>query len=561
MAGIADVQPKSIGAISLPVIPAAVDPVTYNPPPTPDFATALAQMNAATQSVKDNSVRAAGRQVALEQAAETLDPTAIQARKAATALALVQTQNTAGSLGSEDLVSLYRAVHGTDAFDANGNKDYEAMKRGGVDIHNAMWHQQRGLQGMTPIMQPYAGPNGQPMMRVINAFGDLFYDPKTGAENKRIQDYRDEYQNAGDVLHTHPDDTGNTPANVVPLKPGASAPPQPSLMPTIADDPPAGMMALPKPVVAPAPTDLANTDPIAAKTWLVDAGIFPGGTPSDLSDQEAIDAYKGYQAQIPRGLPLVTPTPAAAAVAPPVVQPKSTTIDTGDQKITVTPNTAVATPGTLIQPGQTDYMGGIPVGLAPNQLNTPVAIRENLNKDAGYQNWKLSTGELAEVKSLEADPLYSGKSPAQQNKQNMNTFDFRLGQAVANLTNPKTAEGRSSYKIEELDLKQPYLNKYVKNIKEVLLGRGKFTPQTRAELLGAAQGLAQAKQDSGRGAVQAAIAQYQRSNLWPTQQADFTPDELALAQSAGPSATPGQGPPQGQPFIDASGKKIMRWRQ
>jgi hypothetical protein len=537
-----------------------VDPVTYNPPPTPDFATALSQMNAATQSVKDNSVRAAGRQVALEQSAETLDPVAIQARKAATALALVQTQNTAGSLGSEDLVSLYRAVHGADAFDANGNKDYEAMKRGGVDIHNAMWHQTRGLQGMTPTMQPYVGPNGQPMMRVINAFGDLFYDPKTGAENKRIQEYRDEYQNAGDLLHTHPDDTGNTPANAVLVTPNAKAPPQAPLMPTIADDPPAGMMALPEPVVAPAPTDLANTDPIAAKTWLVDAGIFPGGTPSDLSDQEAIDAYKGYQAMIPRGLPLVTPTPAAAAVAPPAVQPKPTTINTGDRTITITPNT-VAPPGTLIQPGQTDYMGGIPVGLAPGQLNTPAAIRENLIKDVGYQNWKASTGEVAQLKSLAADPLYAGKTPAQQNRQNMNTFDFRLGQTVATLTNPKTVEGRSSYKIEELDLKQPYLNKYVSNVKEVLLGRGKFTPQTRAELLDAAQSLARAKEDTGRGAVQSAIAQYQRSNLWPSQQSDFTPDELALAQGASPLVAPEQEQSQGQPFIDASGKKIMRWRQ
>jgi hypothetical protein len=121
-------------------------------------------------------------------------------------------------------------------------------------------------------------------------------------------------------------------------------------------------------------------------------------------------------------------------------------------------------------------------------------------------------------------------------------------------------EGRSSYKIEELDLKQPYLNKYVSNVKEVLLGRGKFTPQTRAELLGAAQSLARAKEDTGRGAVQSAIAQYQRSNLWPAQQSDFTPDELALAQGA-PAAAPGQEPPQGQPFIDASGKTIMRWRQ
>src|ERR1035437_10103104 len=100
MAGIADVQPKAIQAISLPIIPATVDPATYNPQPTPDFATALSQMNAATHSVKDNSVRVAGRQVALQQAAETLDPAAIQSRQAQVALSNIQSQKAQQTINS-----------------------------------------------------------------------------------------------------------------------------------------------------------------------------------------------------------------------------------------------------------------------------------------------------------------------------------------------------------------------------------------------------------------------------------------------------------------------------
>src|ERR1035437_6530442 len=100
MAGMADAQPKAIQAISLPIRPATGDPGPHNSQPAPEVATALSQMNAATQSVKDSEVRAAGRQVALQQAAETLDPAAIQARQAQVALSNIQSQKAQQTINS-----------------------------------------------------------------------------------------------------------------------------------------------------------------------------------------------------------------------------------------------------------------------------------------------------------------------------------------------------------------------------------------------------------------------------------------------------------------------------
>jgi len=576
MAGIADVQPKSIGQVSLPVMAPVVQPGPAGSGVSETLPQAFDAYSNMFNRIKDKPLIDLQRENAMQQAqiAQQNAPVIGQAQRAAAALSVAQSQNAAGSLGAEDLVNLYRAVHGVDKLDDYGNTDYAFMKRGGVDIHNALWQQTKGLDGMTPIMQNYPGPNGQPMVRVVNKFGDLFYKPD-GTENKVIQQYRDLYRNAGLTLHTNPDKSGNTPSNTAPDpddEEASAPPPQEPLSPTLADTLVTPKTAPISPGIPLAPSDVVSSAPLPA-TPPSTTPVFPqdlvsgvrpnlglppatqqpaaGFSPSDaLASYAAWNARQAASAPQPTAAPTTTITHDASnkpvvSITPPPVNPASS------PSAIVQPRT-VAGPGQQAQMGQADYMGGFPTGLAPGQLNTPEAIQKQKSANPGWQIWQDSTGEANEIRSLAADPR------ATKPQGDMNAFDLRLKAAMNAMLNPQSKAGRAGAMMAEMELKQPYFEKYVSNVGQFLAGTGSLTPGSRQALLHAAQAVVSTREQTARGAVTSAIAQYQRSNLWPSKMDDFTPEELALAQ--GGSTTGGQRTPAGPPRTLSSGRQIQLWQ-
>src|ERR1035437_3796663 len=226
MAGIADVQPKAIQAISLPIIPASVDPVTYNPPPTPDVATALSQLNAATQSVKDNEVRAATRQAALQ----TIPATA-NAQVATANLATQDSQRQQAALDfSKEAIAKHRqyfpVIHGAD-----GLPDNDAMEHSGVALGQAEARLAYATAGLT--MHPTEFFDG-PIKRTIwrNDLNENVTPNSDGTSNAVILEHQKDRREAFMDLHTSPKFPKNTPGSF--SKPpdvnnGEPPPPQTSL--------------------------------------------------------------------------------------------------------------------------------------------------------------------------------------------------------------------------------------------------------------------------------------------------------------------------------------------
>jgi hypothetical protein len=543
MAGIQDPQPLSISTLGQPLV-SPLDPAA-----TPQVVALDQQINQQAQAssagliqaIQNAPVAAAQRQLALQQAAETLDPNAVAAREAqvqaaaATAAATTAQANLATKPpGTADLIALHIKYHGVPVRGTNGMPDLDATAESGAACWRAENQLQYALKGLQATPQVF-WENGQQRSRLVNGFGDNLTPGPDGSNpvREKFEKMRD---SAASTLFGSPDYSGNTPGQLNPTPETGAAPGAPTL--SAADVAPATppVSAYPAWAAAQQPALAAPVDPSQARAWLLNAGV----NPATMSDTDAVEAYQSLQSRVASAVVPLAPPAAAPAVAPiTTVSSQPTATGGHTTTISVEPKPAPGIPMAqrpVVSPWGPSFLAAPMPGTDPKSQVMNLKNPEN----EAYHTWNKSKGEIAEVRSLAADPEYAGKTPAQQNATDLNPFDLRLKAAVSAMTNPQTAEGRSGYKMMELELKQPYVQKYVQNIREALTGTGTLTPQSRAALLTAAQRIGQAKEATAAPQVRNTVQSLARMGVSQDSMRALGLDDedLALGMAAPADAAP-----------------------
>jgi hypothetical protein len=566
MAGIADVQPKAIQAISLPIIPATVDPATYNPPPTPDFATALSQMNAATQSVKDNEVRAATRQAALQtipattQAALQTIPATANAQVATANLATQDSQRQQAALDfSKEAIAKHRqyfpVIHGAD-----GLPDNDAMEHSGVALGQAEARLAYATAGLT--MHPTEFFDG-PIKRTIwrNDLNENVTPNSDGTSNAVILQHQKDRREAFMDLHTSPKFPKNTPgsfAKAPDVDNGETAPPQTSLS-AGAVTPLAAVPAV-APLTAeqtwaaslPAPPVVTGkASPEEATGWLLRSGAVSPANLVNMTDEEVTGAYQSMQQKL-AGAPFA---PARPVIAPATTTTTHSTDASGKPVVTVqtqAPSTALpmVSPAVETQSLPTGYQVGYS---APEQMK---AVREG----DFVKGWTGKIDTIGVFRNAANAYTDLGTDALDQKKGITNVKDLALAGAVRRLQMPGTGggggRGEPDYQPGKLEDYSPIIEKLY-NFVPHILGKNRYDKNTRERLIAAGNRAVQAIEAPARSALQATADQFKQMNfpLKPS----FNDMELGLLSSGGTPGGPANRAPVGPVQKLGSGREVQLW--
>jgi hypothetical protein len=528
MAGIADVQPKSIGQVNITPVSPAVLPGPAGSGVSETLPQAFEAYSNMFNRIKDKPLIDIQRQNAMQQAqiAQQNAPAVGQAQQAAAQLATAQAEQQKSTLNTGDLIKKHYQYYGATIPGADGKPDYDAMAHSGLAASQAearLAYAQAGLQRQPPVTY---FENGVQHTRFLNALGDDITPNPDGSPSKTLQRYQQMRTDAFEQLHSPPDYPSNLPASFAPkpdTEAGDAAPPQ-------FHAPDSAAPVIPAPVVMPL---TPPASPGEARAALVNAGALSGNAAAQISDADVTPAWESYAAHVAQ-LPVVQP-----AAAQPV------TVSTPSHTVTVAPRTAAPAAAPSVSSISPD--GSLVTGYAPGF--SPPEIVKSLRESEIYKNWAEKSAVMGRFRA--AAGSYTG-APGEITTQK----DIALANAALQLQAPggggSGGRGAPELRVNSLEEAQPLLEQAY-GIKAKILKTRKFEEGTRNRLIELGKQSIQALEDPARGAVQTAAAQLQRSQAFPEQH--LFPYELGLLKG-GPAAPSAGAASYGPPVKTLDGRTV-----
>ena len=570
MAGIGDVQPKSIQAPG--TLAATIQPLNYS-----DAANAVTTL---ADSVRNNLISSqdivarwkaqgtvdAQNKAAKQQAQEYNSPLATAARQSQLRATGAAAEWAAGSVGGEELMKTAVNQDGGPVRNPDGSVNFDATKERGADITNAQTNLSVAMAGIRKHQVPDGFKNGVPTAHWENDLGQLVQAPTFNPKTNQVEEdsitigHRKDMSKWWGVIHTRPgavnadrqqNDSGAagpeamfTPTPTSPSAPaGAGAVDVvPNTTPGVPSSP--VTQATAADVVPFTPPTLAPPPPTGVTDQLSTPQALWGGSVSAQENRDtATDFYRQFRANNPY-------TPVSAP---------STTFTTDKDHITVQPRTQnpATAPGyaqkPVIQPA-TPY-DSFQIGAPPaGYFFTPEAKITSMHEKIPYQAWVNKQAVIKRFRDTASS--YTGK-PGETTTQT----DLDLANAVMALNAPgQSGGGRNmgDYKVDRLEDTQPLLEQ-IHGIGKTVLKTHRFAPETRNRIIAAGERAVSAFEDGARGPIQTALSQFTQQGQQPT---GLDPADYELV-NRGASPTVGGAPAQQQPAgtVTLNGKPYMLWHK
>jgi hypothetical protein len=542
MAGIADVQPKSIGQVNITPVSPAVLPGPAGSGVSETLPEAFQKYSQMFNTIKDKPLIELQRENAMQQAQLTqqMAPDIAAAQQSAAQLAAAQSAQQRATLNTGDLEKLHYQVYGAPINGKDGKTpDHQAMAQSGLAVQQAQYRYARAMAGVQMI--PYKKfVNGVEITRYRNGLGQDVTDNPDGSPNKLILLHQQNAENAFEQLHSPPQIHSDTPGSVQETPPvgepaddenGAAAAADAIVSPISS-----GIPLVTPPVVQSVnlPTTVPSITPVNPQVAQEQANIEalrnkffgPGPSSTPFDAQGAVNSYLQGQQQ-----PVVLPAaPAAPAAVAPVTTTTHTTDPQGKPVVTVqsTPAAPVAPP--VVAPA---YPTGDITGYAPHF--SPAEIAEDMRKSPMYSEWAPLAAPIGAFRS-------AVKSYANLPKGSPTVgSDLELANAIIRMQNKSgSSKGSPEYKVDRLEDAAPILERIPELAGTVL--RTKAYPEgTRKRLIAAGNRIAESVEAPARSAVDLAA---RRLSAQPTDPRTVLSDyELSLLKggSSGAGASSGGG--------------------
>jgi len=575
MAGIADVQPKSIGQVSLPVMAPVVQPGPAGSGVSETLPQAFDAYSNMFNRIKDKPLIDLQRQNNMQQAQITQqNAPAIGAAQAAVAnYTAAQAKQQQATLTTADLEKQYIDFMGHAALAKDGSIDHVATAQGGAQI-NRLKSYASYLQDSLTL--------GTPIKYWENGVEHTIFKGKNGANLTPNPDGSPSDEettlrgNLADVLHTlytDPFNTKNTPGSMA-KKPGPNDPAPvvdpagfPDGTPPTLDRHGNPIDQSGAPVVSPVsqaispgipltPSDVVSSTPLPATppstTPVVPQDLVQGvrsnlGLPSatqpaaaGFSPSDALAQYAAWNAQ--QNANAAQPTePSAPPPASVVVEPHPS----GGSKVTVQPSAVTPVAPPLPVPPASGYRSLV-TGYAPN--NSPDERVKQMKESPLYVDWTHQTGPIgayrAAVKSYQSIP---------QGKPTIGN-DVELANSLIRMQNPSgTTRGSEDFHVSKLEDAAPWLER-LPEVAGLVLKTHAYPKGTRDRLIAAGGRLAESFEGPARSQVALTAQQILNTNNDPKRYLSDT--ELGLLGGA-TGAVGGQQAPVGPVRTLKSGRQVQ----
>jgi len=542
MAGIADVQPKSIGQVSLPVMAPVVQPGPAGSGVSETLPQAFEAYSNMFNTIKNKPLIDLQRQNNMQQAQITQQnaPAIGQAVQAGANLSTASSLQQQANLNGADAEQAFFRYNANPMLGRDGQPDHVAIRQAGMNYLRAermFTYAQQGLTPQAPIDIPQ---NGQMVKVYQNAFRENVFDPDVQDKYQEIRHEASKILMGPPVVDTTTPgklsvaDKNNPPAStdipkyappadtsgiVAPDAPVTSVPIAPDAITPLTVTPASNQPVLP-PEVAPAMARVAQLTGSQQSNTLFDPNA-------------AVAAYRAQTGGPPVAAPVVLPNslpgqPESAAVPFTPGRPATTTISTDN---TGKPVISIDHGNPSLPLVQTPAGVGIRSGPLPGF--EPQNIVKTARETKQMQGWSNVGDVIKEFKSLAASNPETTKGPNAVTTQN----DISLANTLIRLQNPTgTGRGFSDFHVTNLEKDAPIFEQLT-HIKNLALKNEAFTPETRARLITEGNRLVESVEGPARDQVRLATGQLQRGGYDPAQYLDG--GELGLLQTGGGASASG----------------------